>query len=43
VGGITLIAELEGRIPAKPGMMMTLGFDLNRLLFFDSETQLAIY
>jgi len=43
VGGITLIAELEGRIPAKPGEKMTLGFDLSRLLFFDPETELAIY
>jgi len=43
VGGITLIAELEGRIQARPGMRLTLGFDLNRLLFFDSETEIALY
>jgi multiple sugar transport system ATP-binding protein len=43
VGGTNLIAELEGRIPAKPGEKMRLGFDLKRLLFFDSETELALY
>jgi multiple sugar transport system ATP-binding protein len=43
IGGINLIAELEGRIPARPGEKMRLGFDLKRLLFFDSETELALY
>jgi multiple sugar transport system ATP-binding protein len=42
IGGNTLLAELEGRIIAKPGEKMELGFDLNRLLFFDPETEKAI-
>jgi multiple sugar transport system ATP-binding protein len=43
VGGNTLIAELEGRIQGKPGEMLELGFDLSRLLFFDPETEEAMY
>ncbi|WP_136796812.1 MULTISPECIES: ABC transporter ATP-binding protein [Desulfosediminicola] len=39
VGGINMIAELEGRVVARPGEKMELGFDLNRLLFFDPETE----
>jgi multiple sugar transport system ATP-binding protein len=43
VGGNTMIAELEGRIKARPGERIELGFDLDRLLFFDPETEEAIY
>jgi len=39
VGGNTMIAELEGRVIARPGEKMLLGIDLNRLLFFDPETE----
>lgn len=42
LGGNTLIAELEGRILAKSGDSMELGIDLNRLLFFDPETEEAL-
>ncbi len=42
-GGTTMIAELEGRVQARPGEMITLGFDLSRLLFFDPRTEEAIY
>ena len=42
-GGTTFIAELEGRLLVKPGDVMELGFDLNRLLLFDPESELTIY
>ena len=42
-GKNTMIAELEGRILARQGESMELGFDLNRLLFFDPATELALY
>jgi multiple sugar transport system ATP-binding protein len=42
VGGNTMLAELEGRIVARPGEQMALGIDLERLLFFDPETEDAI-
>jgi len=42
-GQNTMIAELEGRILARHGERMELGFDLKRLLFFDPETELALY
>jgi multiple sugar transport system ATP-binding protein len=41
-GGNTMIAELEGRVLTRPGDTIELGFDLNRLLFFDPQTELAI-
>jgi multiple sugar transport system ATP-binding protein len=40
--GNTMLAELEGRIIARPGEQMELGIDLKRLLFFDPETENAI-
>jgi multiple sugar transport system ATP-binding protein len=43
IGGNSLIAELEGRVQARPGDMMELGFDVSRLLFFDPQTEEAIY
>lgn len=42
VGGNTMLAELEGRVEARPGEQMELGIDLERLLFFDPETEEAI-
>ncbi len=42
-GGNSLIAELEGRILVKPGEQLEFGFDLGRLLFFDPETEDALY
>ncbi|MFW2366790.1 MAG: ABC transporter ATP-binding protein [Desulforhopalus sp.] len=42
VGGNAMIAELEGRVQAKAGEKMELGFDMDRLLFFDPETEEAI-
>jgi len=39
IEGNPLIAELEGRLLLHPGASMTLGFDLNRVLLFDPETQ----
>ena len=42
-GGNTMLAELEGRIVARPGDAMELGFDIHRLLFFDPQTEEAIY
>lgn len=41
-GGNTFLGELEGRLIVKPGEIMELGFDLNRLLLFDPETERAI-
>lgn len=41
--GNTIIAELEGRILKRHGDSIELGIDLNRLLFFDPETEQAIY
>ncbi len=42
VGGNQMIAELEGRILSRPEASMPLGFELNRMLLFDPETQLTI-
>lgn len=42
-GSTAMIAELEGRIKVRPGEKMELGFDLGRLLFFDPETEVALY
>ncbi len=42
VGENTMIAELEGRVLAKPGDTMQIGIDLDRLLFFDPETEEAL-
>jgi len=42
VGGQTIIAELEGRIIARPGDNMAIGFDLDHLLLFDPESEQAI-
>jgi len=42
VRGNSMIAELEGRILLRPGDSITLGFDLNRILLFDPQTQLAL-
>jgi multiple sugar transport system ATP-binding protein len=39
LGGHQMIAELEGRILLRRGEVLTLGFDLNRMLLFDAETQ----
>ncbi len=41
-GGNTMIAELEGRILARPGETIELGFDLDRLLLFDPQSGLAL-
>lgn len=41
-GGIAMIAELEGRILARPGEPIELGFDLDRLLLFDPQSGLAL-
>ncbi len=43
VGDTAMIAELEGRVVTRPGERMGLGIDLNRLLFFDPETEQALY
>lgn len=40
--GTTLLAELEGRVPATPGETMDLGLDLEHLLLFDPDTETAI-
>ena len=42
-GGNTLIAEIEGRIRLQPGDEVELAVDAERLLFFDPETELALY
>ncbi len=42
VEGVNMIAEVEGRILECPGAFMDLGFDLNRMMFFDSITEKAI-
>ncbi len=41
-GNVTMIAELEGRVPARPGESIELAVDLNHLLLFDPESELAI-
>jgi multiple sugar transport system ATP-binding protein len=40
--GKQMIAELEGRILLRPGDVLTLGFDFNRIFLFDSKTQRAL-
>jgi hypothetical protein len=42
MGGASVIAELEGRVAARPGEMMNLGFNMENLLLFDPETEQAI-
>lgn len=42
VGGNSMIAELEGRVQAGTGEKMVLGFDMDRLLFFDPKTEEAL-
>ena len=42
MAGNPMIAELEGRMVFRPGDSITLGFDLNRVLLFDPETQRAL-
>jgi len=42
MGGNPMIAELDGRILLHPGVSITLGFDLNRILLFDPQTQRAL-
>ncbi|MGA7278858.1 MAG: sn-glycerol-3-phosphate ABC transporter ATP-binding protein UgpC [Desulfocapsaceae bacterium] len=42
MGEISVIAELEGRVAARPGDAMRLGFNLENLLLFDPETEQAI-
>jgi multiple sugar transport system ATP-binding protein len=37
-GGNTMIAEVEGRLLARPGEKLALGFDLSRLLLFDPQS-----
>lgn len=41
-GSNTMIAELEGRLLARPGEKIELAVDLDRLLFFDPETEEAV-
>lgn len=41
-GGNSMIAELAGRVIARPGDKMELGLDLSQLLLFDPETEVAI-
>ncbi|WP_272701625.1 ABC transporter ATP-binding protein [Desulfovibrio sp. Fe33] len=38
-----LIAEVEGRVVAHPGEIIPIGFEFDRMVLFDPETQLAIY
>lgn len=42
MGGASFIAELEGRVAARPGETMNLGFNMENLLLFDPETEQAI-
>lgn len=41
--GINMIAEIEGRTLKNSGEFMDFGFDLNKMMFFDSTTKKAIY
>ena len=41
-GGNTMIAELAGRVLARPGEKIELGFDFDQLLLFDPDTEAAI-
>lgn len=41
-GGNTMVAELEGRIPIRPGEKVELAIDAERLLFFDPQSEEAI-
>ncbi len=38
-----LIAEVEGRIVAHPGETVPIGFEFDRMVLFDPETQMALY
>ena len=40
--GSPMIAELEGRVLFRPGVDIDLGFDLNRILLFDPQTEQAL-
>ena len=42
IGGVSLIAEVEGRVMARPGEVKKVGFDPNRILLFDPKTTAAI-
>ncbi len=42
-GGLTMLAELEGRLQIPAGKKMALSIDLTRLLFFDPDTKEAVY
>ena len=42
LGGAGIIAELVGRVTARPGDTMKLGFNMDNLLLFDPETEQAI-
>ncbi len=42
MGEASIIAELEGRVPAAPGQTMKLGLNLENLLLFDPDTEQAI-
>ena len=42
-GGISMIAELEGRVLTKPGETIDLAIDMAHLLLFDAKTEQAIY
>ncbi|WP_163340194.1 ABC transporter ATP-binding protein [Desulfopila sp. IMCC35008] len=42
-GGNTMVAELEGRIRIRPGEKVELAIDAERLLFFDPQTEEAVY
>lgn len=38
-----LIAEVEGRVMARPGEIVPIGFEFDRMVLFDPETQEALY
>lgn len=42
IGGQTMLAEVEGRIPARQGETMPVGFELDRMVLFDPETSKAL-
>lgn len=42
LGDVDIIAELAGSVTARPGDTMKLGFNMEKLLLFDPETELAI-
>ena len=42
VAGNTLIAEIEGRLRAKPGDILKIGIEQERTILFDPKTTLAL-